>query len=123
MSGVSLIKRFAIAGYRSFGADLQKIGPLAQINLFIGQNNSGKSNVLLFLHDHYASVINPIQTKKKGLSLSTIGRHQGAAPTEVQFGIKVAPEVVQETADIAVLDLKRMIERIVAFISEANDIQ
>lgn len=42
-----------LAGYRSFGPDLQLIGPLSKINLLIGPNNSGKSNVLRFLVKHY----------------------------------------------------------------------
>src|SRR6266566_1391356 len=44
---------FGLSGYRSFGPELQRIGPCQKINLIIGQNNSGKSNVLHFLHDHY----------------------------------------------------------------------
>jgi hypothetical protein len=43
---------FGIAGYRSFGAELQKMGPFKKVNLFIGQNNSGKSNIILFLTHH-----------------------------------------------------------------------
>ncbi len=41
-----MIDGISIAGYRSFGADEVKIGDLSQINVFIGKNNSGKSNVL-----------------------------------------------------------------------------
>lgn len=39
---------FAIAGYRSFGPDLVYIKDLGKINIFIGKNNSGKSNILRF---------------------------------------------------------------------------
>lgn len=39
---------FGFTGYRSFGGDLQYIGPLSKINIFIGANNSGKSNILRF---------------------------------------------------------------------------
>ncbi|MBU1418344.1 MAG: ATP-binding protein [Proteobacteria bacterium] len=39
----------AIAGYRSFGPNIQRFESFAKINLFIGQNNSGKSNVLRLL--------------------------------------------------------------------------
>jgi AAA15 family ATPase/GTPase len=35
-----------IAGFRSFGSDPTLIAPLKKLNFFIGQNNSGKSNVL-----------------------------------------------------------------------------
>lgn len=44
-----------LAGYRSFGPDIQHFGPLAKINLLAGSNNSGKSNVLRFLHSHLRS--------------------------------------------------------------------
>jgi predicted ATPase len=37
---------FGLAGFRSFGAEKQLIAPLGRINIFAGQNNSGKSNVL-----------------------------------------------------------------------------
>lgn len=44
-----------IGGYRSFG-DFQFIGPLKKINLLIGKNNSGKSNILHFLYQHLRNV-------------------------------------------------------------------
>lgn len=43
------ISGFGIAGFRSFGAIEQRIGPFAKINLIVGQNNTGKSNVLTAL--------------------------------------------------------------------------
>ena len=43
------IDGFGISSYRSFGEELQLIGPCNKINFIIGQNNSGKSNVLRFL--------------------------------------------------------------------------
>ena len=43
-----LLEAFALGGYRSFG-EIQRFEKLAKINLLIGQNNSGKSNVLRFL--------------------------------------------------------------------------
>ena len=44
------ISSFGIQGYRSFGPTPQFFPKFAQINLFIGQNNSGKSNVLYGVH-------------------------------------------------------------------------
>jgi len=42
-----LITGFAVGGYRSFGGpELQRIGPMSNIHLLAGPNNSGKSNVL-----------------------------------------------------------------------------
>lgn len=49
-----LIKGFGFSGYRSFGDNLVKISPLKKVNLIIGQNNSGKSNIIRFLSEHYA---------------------------------------------------------------------
>lgn len=43
-----------MAGYRSFGSDLQRFSNFSRINILIGQNNSGKSNVLRFIHDWLA---------------------------------------------------------------------
>ncbi|MBD2035317.1 AAA family ATPase [Leptolyngbya sp. FACHB-321] len=47
------IEGFGVAGYRSFGSELQRIGPFRKLNLIVGQNNSGKSNILSFLARHY----------------------------------------------------------------------
>lgn len=59
---------FALGGYRSFGDKVQRFGNLSRINLFIGQNNCGKSNILRFIHDIYPS-------SGKGNSLTALDRH------------------------------------------------
>ncbi len=51
-----IIPNLAIAGYRSFGREPQYFDQFAKINLFIGQNNAGKSNVLRFLSEVYPQV-------------------------------------------------------------------
>jgi predicted ATPase len=48
------ISNFAIAGYRSFGSEPQYLERFNKINLFIGKNNSGKSNLLRFICEIYA---------------------------------------------------------------------
>lgn len=48
-----LLKGFGFAGYRSIGNDLVKISPLKKVNLIIGKNNVGKSNIINFLANHY----------------------------------------------------------------------
>jgi len=52
-----LLNGFGFSGYRSFGDGLAKVAPLSKINLIIGQNNSGKSNVIRFLFEHYADCV------------------------------------------------------------------
>jgi len=44
-----LIENLAIAGFRSFGHEVQRFEKFEKINLFIGQNNCGKSNILRFM--------------------------------------------------------------------------
>ena len=49
-----LLKGFGFSGYRSFGDNLVKIAPLKKINMIIGQNNVGKSNIINFLSSQYS---------------------------------------------------------------------
>lgn len=46
-----------LGGFRSFGEPAQRIGPFQKINLFAGQNNSGKSNILVFLATHLQEIL------------------------------------------------------------------
>lgn len=48
-----LLKGFGFSGYRSFGNNLTKIHPLRRVNLIIGKNNTGKSNIINFLKEQY----------------------------------------------------------------------
>lgn len=63
------IDGFGISGYRSFGEEIQYIAPLDKINLFIGQNNSGKSNILLFISQYYSQIIQYSTSKNYKFSL------------------------------------------------------
>ena len=49
-----LINGFGFSGYRSFGDELVKISPLKKVNLIIGKNNVGKSNIISFLDKYYS---------------------------------------------------------------------
>jgi len=44
------LKSLSFGGFRSFG-DIQRFPIFSKINLLVGQNNSGKSNILRFIHD------------------------------------------------------------------------
>ncbi len=48
-----LIESLSIGGYRSFGNAKQRFDKFCKVNLFIGRNNSGKSNIFRFIHDVY----------------------------------------------------------------------
>src|SRR5690242_6209912 len=44
-----MIPSLLMGGYRSFGQRVQRFQRFAKVNLLIGPNNSGKSNVLRFI--------------------------------------------------------------------------
>ena len=54
-----MIPNFSIAGFRSFGSEHQFFESLGKINLIIGPNNSGKSNVLRFIEKALNAAVNP----------------------------------------------------------------
>lgn len=78
------IDGIGISGYRSFGPEVQRIGPFKKINLIIGQNNSGKSNVLRFLKDHYPNI-----AKGEAPKLEALDKHIGEPTTENRYEIAV----------------------------------
>lgn len=48
-----IIPNLAIAGYRSFGKKPQYFDSFTKVNLLIGRNNAGKSNVIRFMSEMY----------------------------------------------------------------------
>jgi len=82
------IDGFAISGYRSFGPKVQRIGPLKKVNFFIGQNNSGKSNVLTFLNTYWSKIsVRPLPFIFSGLD-----KHNGQEAKSTVFEIAVLPD-------------------------------
>ena len=72
-----LIDGIGISAYRSFGSEVQRIGPFGKINLFIGQNNSGKSNILRFLAQHYGPALQCTRGQPGALTFDDVDRHLG----------------------------------------------
>ena len=88
-----LIKGFGFSGYRSVGDDLAKINPLKRINLIIGQNNSGKSNIITFLKEHYSSLIQRARGTHQGEHTSTdLDLHLPNLTTMARIAIPLFPE-------------------------------
>ena len=71
------IDGFGISGFRSFGSDIQLFPSLDKINLIIGQNNSGKSNVLRWLSNHFANIIDSCRSSKQFAPFKELDRHLG----------------------------------------------
>ena len=74
------IDGFGISNYRSFGPEPQLIGPCGKMNLIVGQNNSGKSNVLRFLSEHYSGLID---------SLNGNSSYTGFSDLDLPVGLEV----------------------------------
>jgi len=72
------IDGFALAGYRTFGPEPQLIAPLRKVNLFIGTNNSGKSNILRFLSTHYKGTIEHCRSAGSHPTFTGLDRHLGS---------------------------------------------
>ncbi len=60
-----LLKGFGFSGYRSFGDELTKISPLRKVNLIIGKNNIGKSNIVNFLNEQYSYFVSKSRNQRQ----------------------------------------------------------
>ena len=105
------IHGLGISSYRSFSEDIQKIYPFKKINLFIGRNNSGKSNILNFLYKYYLPIFreeeikfedvdyhissfqkNEIQTQfymyaKKGWKIKLLEKYKSISQLQDKYGL------------------------------------
>ncbi len=83
------IDGIGISEYRSFGCDLQRIGPFTKVNFFIGRNNSGKSNILYFLRYHYALILG-----RQDPGFKDVDRHIGSSSGKgaVELALKIGSE-------------------------------
>lgn len=77
-----------ISGYRSFGKEMVYIQDLNKINIFIGKNNSGKSNILRFL-EHLPNI--KIGNKYGGF-VKNLDYCKSTDLNDIQFGIKLNRE-------------------------------
>lgn len=57
------IEGFGFSNFRSY-ATLQCIGPCKKINIIVGQNNLGKSNILHFISNYYSKRLNAIKNQR-----------------------------------------------------------
>ena len=75
------IESLELSGYKSFGDRAQRFEKLAKINLLIGQNNCGKSNVLKYIHNHLSDI-------EPRLRFDSFDRHIGYKG-EINYGYKI----------------------------------
>lgn len=79
----AIIESFAVGGYRSFGHSIQYFPDLSKINLFIGQNNCGKSNILRLLNEVVPATA---PGRAKPINLDALDKHQPSHPDFI-FGM------------------------------------
>jgi predicted ATP-dependent endonuclease of OLD family len=85
------IDGIGISGYRSFEGTIQFIGPFGKVNLFIGQNNSGKSNILLFLAHHYQQATKSLLNENAKLNFQLLDRPLGSLSEKFYFAFPLFP--------------------------------
>lgn len=73
-----------ISGYKSFGSQVQRIGPFRKLNILIGQNNSGKSNILSFLSHHHRKIVESMASGS-GFDFGALDRHVGQEDSKIGF--------------------------------------
>jgi len=84
-----MIDGISISGYRSFGSSEVRIGDLAKINIFIGKNNCGKSNILRFL-DLLSQMNRPRRSNVPSVQLdSLLDFSLGSASKSIVFGYQL----------------------------------
>lgn len=82
------LEAISLQFYRGVGPEKQRIFPFsARINLFIGQNNSGKSTVLKFLHDKLPFSEREASEKEKNRAEAYIGAT--SEPTKSAIGVSL----------------------------------
>jgi len=89
-----MLEGFGITGYRSFGASPQYLYPLNRVNLIVGKNNVGKSNVLRLIHLLEAFNAHPTRFVAPAGLDSHIGRI--AAPFQWKFPLDVSAAGVEQ---------------------------
>ena len=76
---------FRINGYRSLSSD-SYIGPFSKLNLFVGINNSGKSNILQFIRIHLSRFIESALNKRGNAELTGDDKTRGSSGLTFSLG-------------------------------------
>ncbi|MFE6965674.1 AAA family ATPase [Agromyces sp. NPDC057679] len=95
---MDLIEGIRLGGYRSLLADSPvQLAPLSRVNFVAGQNNTGKSNILRYIHALFASEEGQSDTAFSGQWDAPIG----AGTTALRFSIGFSPNVLMDSVEAA----------------------
>lgn len=87
MSDEIRIPGFGLRGYRSFAGDVQFLGPFAKVNLLVGQNNCGKSNVLDFINRCYEDFVGAVARNRDLSEFEDLDRPRDAPGEGIEFAV------------------------------------
>ena len=125
---MNFIDGIAISNYRSFGDKPQKIGPFSKINIFIGKNNSGKSNILRFLKQYNTECWNYVQTQREFDYKDKTDIHLGLTKDNIclGYGVDISDFDVDEynknkLSDILSPRSKSTLSRIVQYLNSYGE--
>ena len=91
------VQSMAVAGYRSFGSEIQRFPRFGKVNIFIGQNNSGKSNALRFIHEQ----LQPHRLTRSH-NVQGLDRHLPAgAQFRLGLALSIEEDVMRAAAEVA----------------------
>jgi hypothetical protein len=77
---------FGISGYRTLAGEVQWIPLNPAITVFLGGNNSGKSNILRLVHEHMGGIFHSL---KEGQALNTFNPRVDAPRDRGHVGLRV----------------------------------
>lgn len=113
---------FELGGYRSFGGIPQKVAPLQKVNLIVGQNNSGKSNILRFTHHHLREVLDRAKSQNRNeLGFGLLDSHQ-PGPVPFQFAISFLARGGPVLKAVSEWSQGRPAEEILGLLMEEDDL-
>ena len=117
-----MLDGFGLGGFRSFGNQLQKVGPLTRVNLIAGQNNSGKSNVLRFVHDLLPALLRAAQSGGRDMpKLGALDAHRpSGSPLSFAIALRVDGDTHQVMRDglAKMSDAQEAMDRALAVIAD-----
>jgi predicted ATP-dependent endonuclease of OLD family len=131
---MNFIDGIAISNYRSFGSEIQKIGPFSKVNIFIGKNNSGKSNILRFLLQEYSALRSHVFGSQSFSFKDNNDVHIGLTNQNIKLGVGINLNdsiklrnyyqdlEAREISDDSISDITGLIPRIKKINSDKNNL-
>src|SRR5258708_25280932 len=102
MADVPKLLGFGLANYRSFGETGFVVGDIKKVNVFIGKNNSGKSNVLRAI-----SQLRRLQVGDRVKGIDPLEDHHRRRPIPPSLTVRIPTETFLHPA-INKIDLRSL---------------